>query len=128
MNKKKINTNIRLNLDREADRKAWEYLRNMDRKKYKSYSRAIVTAVNDYFDRQERIATDHYLETREKEDAFLEKILATIEQGLKASSPNNAVTNLLQLLNGTQPKTDLSDTVSDNDEYADTALDFADSF
>lgn len=128
MSKQKINTNIRLNLDREADRKAWEYLRNMDRKKYKSYSRAIVTAVNDYFDRQERMKKDHYLETREKEDAFLEKVLATIEQGLKASSPNNAVTSLLQLLNGTQAKTDLSDTGSDNDEYADTALDFADSF
>lgn len=71
---------------------------------------------------------DHYLETREKEDAFLDKVLTTIEQGLKASSSNNAVTNLLQLFNGAQMKTDLSDTESNNDEYADTALDFADSF
>lgn len=125
MNKQKINTNIRLNLDREADRKAWEYLRNMDRKKYKSYSRAIVTAVNDYFDRQERMKKDHYLETREKEDAFLDKVLTTIEQGLKASSSNNTIANLLQLLNAEQPKTELAD---NTDEYADTALDFADSF
>lgn len=125
MSKQKINTNIRLNLDREADRKAWEYLRNMDRKKYKSYSRAIVTAVNDYFDRQERMKKDHYLETREKEDAFLDKVLTTIEQGLKASSSNNTIANLLQLLNAEQPKTELAD---NTDEYADTALDFADSF
>ena len=125
MSKQKINTNIRLNLDREADRKAWEYLRNMDRKKYKSYSRAIVIAVNDYFDRQERMKKDHYLETREKEDAFLDKVLTTIEQGLKASSSNNTITNLLQLLNAEQPKTELADKT---DEYADTALDFADSF
>lgn len=125
MSKQKINTNIRLNLDREADRKAWEYLRNMDRKKYKSYSRAIVTAVNDYFDRQERMEKDHYLETREKEDAFLEMVLTTIEQGLKASSSNNTITNLLQLLNAEQPKIELAD---NTDEYADTALDFADSF
>ena len=125
MNKQKVYTNIRLNLDREADRKAWEYLRNMDRKKYKSYSRAIVTAVNDYFDRQERMKKDHYLETREKEDAFLDKVLTTIEQGLKASSSNNTITNLLQLLNAEQPKTELAD---NTDEYADTALDFADSF
>lgn len=125
MSKQKINTNIRLNLDREADRKAWEYLRNMDRKKYKSYSRAIVTAVNDYFDRQERMKKDHYLETREKEDAFLDKVLTTIEQGLKASSSNNTIANLLQLLNAEQPKTKLAD---NTDEYADTALDFADSF
>ena len=125
MSKQKINTNIRLNLDREADRKAWEYLRNIDRKKYKSYSRAIVIAVNDYFDRQERMKKDHYLETREKEDAFLDKVLTTIEQGLKASSSNNTITNLLQLLNAEQPKTELAD---NTDEYADTALDFADSF
>ena len=71
---------------------------------------------------------DAYLETWEKEDAFLDKVLTTIEQGLKASSSNNAVTNLLQLFNGAQMKTDLSDTESNNDEYADTALDFADSF
>lgn len=125
MSKQKINTNIRLNLDREADRKAWEYLRNMDRKKYKSYSRAIVIAVNDYFDRQERMKKDHYLETREKEDAFLDKVLTTIEQGLKASSSNNTIANLLQLLNAEQPKAELAD---NTDEYADTALDFADSF
>ncbi len=125
MSKQKINTNIRLNLDREADRKAWEYLRNMDRKKYKSYSRAIVTAVNDYFDRQEQMKKDHYLETRKKEDAFLEKVLTTIEQGLKASSSNNTIANLFQLLNAEQPKTELAD---NTDEYADTALDFADSF
>lgn len=125
MNKQKVYTNIRLNLDREADRKAWEYLRNMDRKKYKSYSRAIVTAVNDYFDRQERMKKDHYLETREKEDAFLDKVMTTIEQGLKASSSNNTIANLLQLLNAEQPKTELAD---NTDEYADTALDFADSF
>lgn len=125
MSKQKINTNIRLNLDREADRKAWEYLQNMDRKKYKSYSRAIVIAVNDYFDRQERMKKDHYLETREKEDAFLDKVLTTIEQGLKASSSNNTITNVLQLLNAEQPKTELAD---NTDEYADTALDFADSF
>lgn len=128
MNKQKINTNIRLNLDREADRKAWEYLRNMDRKKYKSYSRAIVIAVNDYFGRQEQMKNDAYLETREKEDAFLDKVLTTIEQGLKASSSNNTIANLLQLLNNEQPKTELVDTVGNADEYADTALDFADSF
>ena len=68
-----INTNIRLNLNRPEDRRAWEYLQRLDRKKYKSYSRAVVAAVNDHFSRQERLAADPYLETREKEDAFLEK-------------------------------------------------------
>ncbi len=121
----KISTNIRLNLDKEADRRAWEYLQNMDRKKYKSYSRAIITAVNDYFDRQERIKQDHYLETREKEDAFLEKVLTTIEQGLKASSSVNVIGGLLQLL--TSNATQSAEQSVDNNSL-DDALDFTDNF
>ena len=80
-----INTNIRLNLNRPEDRRAWEYLQRLDRKKYKSYSRAVVAAVNDHFSRQERLAADPYLETREKEDVFLEKVLDTIREGLRSS-------------------------------------------
>lgn len=121
MKRKIINTNIRLNLEREADRKAWEYLRNMDRKKYKSYSKAVVIAVNDYFDRQKRIEADSYLETREKEDAFLEKVLSTIQQGMAAITHLAAIT---QLLSANQPQSKNSIT----DEEADIALDFADSF
>ena len=70
MSKKSINTNIRLNLDNEDDRWAWERLQHLDRKLYKSYTRAIVVALNDFFDRQERMANDPYLETREKEPAI----------------------------------------------------------
>ena len=69
--RKIINTNIRLNLLDEADRQAWEYLQTMNRKKYKSYTRAVVAAVNDYFGREYEKEEDPYLETREKEDAFL---------------------------------------------------------
>ena len=68
-----INTNIRLNLSRPEDRRAWEYLQHLDRKKYRSYSRAVVAAINDYFSRQERLTADPYLETREKEDAFFQR-------------------------------------------------------
>lgn len=50
--KRIINTNIRLNLCDEQDRQAWEYLQTMDRKKYKSYTRAVVAALNDYFSRE----------------------------------------------------------------------------
>ena len=82
MSKKIVNTNIRLNLDNADDRRAWERLQHLDRKLYKSYTRAIVVALNDFFDRQERMANDPYLETREKEDAFLRKVLDTVERGL----------------------------------------------
>lgn len=57
--RKTINTNIRLNLDRADDRQAWEYLQTMDRKRYRSYSRAVVAAINDHFGRLERIRDDY---------------------------------------------------------------------
>ena len=127
--RKIINTNIRFNLENEADRKAWEHLRSMDRRKYKSYTKAVVAALNDYFDRQERLDADAYLETREKEDAFLKRILDTIEQGLKVSSANNAIGNLLQILVSNTPKeTTAYEPNASNDTDMDAALDFAESF
>ena len=42
-------TTLRLNLENEDDRRAYDYLRNMDRTRYRSYSSAIVTAINDHF-------------------------------------------------------------------------------
>lgn len=119
-----INTNIRLNLNRPEDRRAWEYLQHLDRKKYKSYSRAVVAAVNDYFSRQERLTTDPYLETREKEDAFLQKVLETIREGLHASGAGLA--GLTALLQGVHPAAPLPEPVM-TDEDLDTAMDFINS-
>lgn len=127
MNRKIINTNIRFNLDNEADRKAWEHLRNMDRKKYKSYTKAVVIALNDHFDRQERLADDAYLETREKEDAFLKKVLDTIKRGIQEYFAAGLFSGLTQLMNKTLSAEPTVANVG-NDDYDDTALDFADSF
>ena len=82
-----VTTNLRLNLDNPEDRRAWERLRRMDRTRYKSYSRAIIAALNDFFDRQERLSNDPYLETREKEEAFLQRVLDTVERGLRSAPP-----------------------------------------
>ena len=67
-------TTLRLNLADEDDRRAYEHLQRMDKKLYRSYSKTVVAAVNDYFERQERLTADPYLETREKEDAFLRRV------------------------------------------------------
>lgn len=119
-----INTNIRLNLNRPEDRQAWEYLQRLDRKKYKSYSRAVVAAVNEYFARQERLAADPYLETREKEDAFLDKVLDTIRKGLQSSGAG--LSGLVALLQGVQPSDPPKDQAM-TDEDLDTAMDFINS-
>ena len=123
MSRKIINTNIRLNLENEADRKAWEHLQGMDRKIYKSYTKAVVAALNDYFERQERLAADPYLETREKEDEFLQKILNTIEQGLK---PAGAIGGLMQSLGAGAGRYPVQEQNTEEDNNA--ALEFADSF
>ena len=96
--KRIINTNIRLNLCDEQDRQAWEYLQTMDRKKYKSYTRAVVAALNDYFSREYRNEADPYLETIEKEDDFLERVEIAIQEGVKESVPMALAKNLVEML------------------------------
>ena len=119
-----INTNIRLNLNKAEDRQAWEFLQNMDRKKYKSYSRAVVAAINDYFARQDRLANDPFLESREKEDAFLQKILDTIREGLQSSDAGLAG---LSALLRTARSISMPAQESMTDENLDIAMDFMNS-
>lgn len=119
-----INTNIRLNLNRPEDRQAWEYLQRLDRQKHKSYSRAVVAAVNEYFSRQERLTADSYLETRKKEDAFLQKVLETIREGLQSSGAG--ISGLAALLQSIQNAAPPSEPVM-TDEDLDTAMDFINS-
>ena len=124
MDRTTINTNIRLNLNKPEDRQAWEHLQSMDRKKYKSYSRAVVAAINDYFSRQERLANDPFLESREKEDAFLQKVLDTIREGLQAS--NTGLAGLAALLQAIQPASPSAEKAM-ADEDLDIAMDFINS-
>ena len=116
-------TTLRLDLDKEADRKAWEYLQNRDKNKYKSYSKTVVIAINEYFERQERLQNDPYLETREKEDAFLREVMNTIRSTLSGYS---AIGGLLQLLQQSDPQA--PPPAANTEEDISTALDFAGSF
>ena len=72
---------VRFHLDREADRRAYEFLQGRGKKEYRSYSRAIVAAVDGFFSRKEQADEDPYLETREKEDAFLKKVEQAVVRG-----------------------------------------------
>ena len=81
------NTNLRFNLDKEQQRRAWEYLQTMDRQDFKSYSQVISLALVDYFDRYYRTQADPYLETREREELFVKQIVDAVEYSLKQSLP-----------------------------------------
>ncbi|MBC8597544.1 adenylate cyclase [Qingrenia yutianensis] len=123
MNREIVNTNIRFNLNNADDIKAYNYLQNMDRKKYKSYTKVVVIALIEHFERQQRLEADSYLETREKEDIFLQKVLDTIEQGLKTAGNISGLIQLLSASTVQQPQ------VQHNiEEDTDAALNFADGF
>ena len=113
-------TTLRLNLDNEDDRRALEYLRSMDRTRYRSYSSAIVTAINDHFSRQERLADDPFLETRERQDAFLSEIKETIRKSLQTSGAG--IGDLATLLQSVQSAPQQDEAMSE--EAFDTAMDF----
>ena len=121
-NRRIINTNIRLDMTRDADRHAYERLATMDRKKYKSYSRLVVIAVNEYFERQERLADDPYLETRAKEDAFLQQVIDTVREAARELLPLGLLSGIVQVAQQTSA---MDHQVEDS---ADDALEFADSF
>jgi len=124
-NRRIINTNIRLDMTRDADRRAYERLTMMDRKKYKSYSRLVVIAVNEYFERQERPADDPYLETRAKEDAFLDRVVDTIQEATRELLPLGLLSGIMQAAQGSQQPVSTDYQAEDS---ADDALAFADSF
>ena len=120
-------TTLRLNLEKEADREAWEHLRRVDRKQYHSVNSAVIAAVNAYFSRKEQLEADPYLETREKEDAFLEKVMETLQEGLRQATVPGLVP-LLQLLQGAQTVAPAKVPEASTGTDWDAALDFARSF
>ncbi len=118
-----INTNIRLNLANEDDRRAWEYLQTMDRKEFRSYSRAVVAALIDFFSRRERLATDPFLETRERQDAFLSEIKDAVRDCLQEQQIG--IGGLAALLQGVQTMAKPVETQNGmSDEAFDAAMDF----
>lgn len=48
---------IRFNLNKTKHRKAWEYLQNIDRGKYKSYSDAVISFILEHFEEDDELIT-----------------------------------------------------------------------
>ena len=102
------NLKIRFNLDKENDRKAYEYLQGTDH----SYSKAVISAICEYLGLSERMAT---------EDAFLERIIATI----KEESAKNNPFGLLQLM---QTPPAVTPAEKENTETEEAVMYFMDNF
>lgn len=80
-------TNLRFNLEKEPQRRAWEYLQNMSKEQFKSYSNAVALALVDYFERYYKSQDDPYLETREREERFVTEIVSGVEAAMEKTLP-----------------------------------------
>ena len=98
------NTNLRFNLNKEKHRRAWEHLQRMDKRIFKSHSNAAIDALNDYFDRYYKVQDDPYLETREREAQFVERIVTAVEASLNQTLPAYWSEHASQLISTTENK------------------------
>ena len=80
-------TNLRFNLEKDTQMRAWQYLQTMDKQHFKSYSNVIAVALVEYFDRYYRSQEDPYLETREREERFVNQIVSSVESAMKKTLP-----------------------------------------
>ena len=103
------NVKIRFNLDKENDRKAYEYLCHAE----KSYSKAVISAICDYME---------LCKTKEEQDAFLSRAIQTIQQVADETVPLAYLPSFMQALNS---PTSLPEHTGETEE---TVLDFLDNF
>ena len=78
---------VRFNLDKPDQKRAWEYLQTMDRDIFTSWNHVIHLALLDYFDRYYKVQEDPYLETREREERFIQQIVDGVCESLKQTLP-----------------------------------------
>ena len=104
------NLKIRFNLDKENDRKVYEYLQSTDH----SYSKAVISAICEYLELSERTAT---------EDAFLERVVITIKEELAKTNPFGGLLQLVQT-----PTAQIPTEKENKAETEETVMDFMDNF
>ena len=104
------NVKIRFNLDKENDRRAYDYLQGAE----KSYSKAVISAICAFLELSERTAT---------EDAFLERVIATFIEELDNTIPFGGLFQLVQT-----PPAQIPAEKENNAETEEAVLDFLDSF
>lgn len=117
---------VRFRFDRENERKAYELLQNRGKEDFGSLSQAAITAINEFYDRKDKLADDPYLETREKEDEFLTKVLETVAAGIQANSAGSlaAVLQNMAANQAVAPNTPATAISADETADLDEALDF----
>ena len=99
---------LRFNLDKPLHKKAFEYLRSMDKSAFKSYTQAAALALTEYFEHYFKKLDDPYFETREREERFIEQIVAAVGIAVEKALPGFMaayITNLAKPYKQTAPPT-----------------------
>ena len=104
------NVKIRFNLDKENDRRAYDYLQGAD----KSYSKAVISAICGFMELSERTAS---------EDNFLERVISTIREEVAKSNPFGGLLQFVQT-----PSAQTPTEKENNAETEEAVLDFLDNF
>ena len=77
---------LRFDLADEEERKAYDYLQDRDKAEFGSYTKLVSRAVNEFFERRSKLKDDPYFETREKEDAFIARVLDVVRHSAPSLS------------------------------------------
>ena len=93
-------TNIRFQEKRKEDDRAWGILHKLEELNCKSQSALVVRALNAYYDRHLKKQADPYFETREKEDAFADRIVDVIEKKVFSMLPTMVGMAFMQQIAG----------------------------
>lgn len=97
MAEKTWNKNVRFNTNSESAIQAWSLLHSDEVKNgFKSQNEFIICAINDYYERYVQKKDDPYLETREKEDAFVERIVSQVTEKILTNLPTLAGMYMMQ--------------------------------
>ena len=97
MAEKTWNKNVRINTNSESAMQAWRLLHSDEVKNgFKSQNEFIICAINDYYERYVQKKDDPYLETREKEDAFVERIVSQVTEKILTNLPTLAGMYMMQ--------------------------------
>jgi hypothetical protein len=126
-------TCFRFNLDNPEHAKAWNYLHSIDKDKVKSGNTAVVRAVNDYFDRMQKLSNDPYFENRQREERFVQQIVSEVGKAFIAEMPKFLASLMLNLNAGypmpipqtaVSAETESSKNTDDGDNVDYSAIDF----
>ena len=91
------NHNFRFNEEKEAERQAWGILHSKEVKEdFRSQNEFVIAAINDYYARHLATKQDPYLESREKEDAFVKGIVEAVEKKVLDNLPGLAGMYMMQ--------------------------------